>query len=104
MSTLSSTATTPRSSIELTKSAFKVHTTSIAPLSIHTTQSKPNKIWQSVKRHVRQHHESVNAVYANYYGQGHERRVMLGSDGVRRFDGQDKAQEVWVYERGMYGR
>jgi hypothetical protein len=56
-------------------------------LSSQPSTSKANKLWTSIKRHVKEHHESVNAVYANYYGQG-----SLGTGTGRR-------QEIWEYKR-----
>ena len=97
--TPSSTATTPRTSIELAKSAFKQPIVSITPLesslssSTHTTTPKSKSLWQFVKRHVKEHHDSVNAVYTNYYGQGYKRDVRKKSRGSE-----------WAYERGVYGR
>ncbi|XPS80231.1 hypothetical protein M3J09_012189 [Ascochyta lentis] len=108
MSTTTSTATTPRSSIDLVKSNFKISTTSLSSSSTsQTTQRlKSSELWQSIKRRVREHHESVNAVYANYYGQGHERRVVLGQEHMQgAMQGRSVGKgEVWVYERGVYGR
>lgn len=55
---------------------------------------------------MREHHESVNAVYAHYYGHGYERRVVLGREYMTREMGGTGAggKEVWEYERGVYGR
>lgn len=48
----------------------------------------------------------MNAVYANYYGQGHDRRVALGDEHMKREMGGKTVGkvEVWEYERGVYGR
>ena len=103
--TLSSTATTPRSSVELAKDALKVDTSSLVSYASHTETSqssgKLNRAWQTVKRHAREHHESVNAVYALYYGQGYERQVLMGGERVRAMSGEKRGE--WQYERGVYG-
>ncbi|KAF2269976.1 hypothetical protein CC78DRAFT_528505 [Lojkania enalia] len=32
------------------------------------------KMWESIKKHAKEHHESVNAAYEVYYGQGYNTR------------------------------
>ncbi|KAJ4983637.1 hypothetical protein SVAN01_10848 [Stagonosporopsis vannaccii] len=89
-----STTSTPRSSMSLAKSALVdiapwqgcAQSTSLPP------HSKTSRLWQRVKKHMKEHHESVEAVYANVYGMGSGREQTGG-----------KKQEVWVYERGVYG-
>jgi hypothetical protein len=113
-----STATTPRSSsfLDYTKSAFEVSTTSLTSTTSTTTdqrsssntskpQSRTRQLWTALKRHVKEHHESVNAVYENMYGYGYGRRVVLGEEGVRRvrWTAEGKGPELWVYQRGTYG-
>jgi hypothetical protein len=111
---MSTTTTTPRSSssLDYTKSAFKVSTTSLTstiststdPRSSSNTskpQSKTRKLWAALKRHVKEHHESVNAVYENLYGHGYGRRVVLGEK--VRWTAEGKGPELWVYQRGTYG-
>jgi hypothetical protein len=93
----SSTATTPRSSVELIKAGFKVDTNSFYVPTAQTKCSATGKtgFWTAIKRHFKEHHDSVNAVYANTYG-------WAGAVGAR--GAQTKTQEVWRYERGVYGR
>ncbi|KAH8702886.1 hypothetical protein GQ44DRAFT_717153 [Phaeosphaeriaceae sp. PMI808] len=76
-----STATTPRTSVELAKEAVKSSTSSI---NTSTISSKANSIWASIKRHAKEHHEATNAAFDAYYGQG-----------AMRQRGQ---QEIWVYK------
>jgi hypothetical protein len=110
---MSTTTTTPRSSSSLdhTKSAFEVSTTSLTSTTYTTTdprsgsdtpkpQSKTRKLWATLKRHVREHHESVNAVYENLYGHGYGRQVVLGEK--VRWTAEGKGPELWVYQRGTY--
>ena len=79
-----STATTPRTSIELAKepvvssSAYSVNTAT-------TSKSKVSAIWVAIKRHAKEHHEGVNAAYSAYYGS---------------LDARRPQQEVWEYKRG----
>ncbi|KAH7076147.1 hypothetical protein FB567DRAFT_154700 [Paraphoma chrysanthemicola] len=78
-----STATTPRTSIDLAKdSALTTVTTTPS-----TSSTKARSIWESIKRHAKEHHASTNAAYALYYGQGQMRT---------------RGQEVWEYKRGEY--
>ena len=65
-----------------------------------------------MKKHVREHHESVNAVYAHHYGHGYGRRAVLegGKEGKLngemervRWTAEGKGPELWVYKRGVYG-
>jgi hypothetical protein len=79
-----STATTPRTSVELAKDSHAITTITS---TTSTSSSKARSIWEAVKRHAKEHHESTNAAYALYYGQGQMRT---------------KGQEVWEYKRGEY--
>ncbi|KZM21264.1 uncharacterized protein EKO05_0011492 [Ascochyta rabiei] len=104
MSTTTSTATTPRSSIDIAKSNFNISTSSITSQS--SRKLKMGELWQSIKRHAHEHHKSVNAAYAIFHGPGHERMVALGQEHMQ---GETQGRsgrhgEVWVYERGVYGR
>jgi hypothetical protein len=120
-------ATTPRSSsstsssLDYTKSAFKTSTTSLSSSTLSKPASssgatKARALWTSLKKHMREHHESVNAVYENLYGHGYGRRVMLEGEGAGRFSvgmergmgkvrwtAEGKGPELWVYQRGVYG-
>ncbi|KAF2190621.1 hypothetical protein K469DRAFT_721525 [Zopfia rhizophila CBS 207.26] len=35
-------------------------------------ESNMNKAWKAVKKHAKEHHESVNAAYGAYYGAGRQ--------------------------------
>jgi hypothetical protein len=83
-----STATTPRTSIDLAKDAI---ITSSSSIKTSSASSKARGIWSSIKRYAKEHHEGVNAAYAMYYGQGQERT-------------SGRVQEVWEYKRGEYTR
>jgi hypothetical protein len=111
---MSTTTTTPRSSssLDYSKSDFKTSTTSLTSTTSPTTvsqsssntsksESKTQKLWASLKRHMREYHESVNAVYENLYGHGYGRRVVLGEK--VRWTAEGKGPELWVYQRGTYG-
>ncbi|KAF1847654.1 uncharacterized protein K460DRAFT_363708 [Cucurbitaria berberidis CBS 394.84] len=81
-----STATTPRTSIELAKSAITSSSASLASSSSSLKQpSKAKGIWESIKRH----HQGMNEAYEAYYGQGNMSR-------------SGKQQEIWEYKRGEY--
>ncbi|KAH3962445.1 hypothetical protein HBH70_162130 [Parastagonospora nodorum] len=80
-----STATTPRTSVELAKEAFASSSSSFTTTASSTKKS--SGMWSSIKRHVKEHHEGLNGAYATYYGQG---------QGVQRLG----KQEVWEYKRG----
>ncbi|KAF3036864.1 hypothetical protein E8E11_001863 [Didymella keratinophila] len=99
----SSTATTPRSSVELAKEGLKIETVSLASSQNIGLPRKSAKssIWTTVKRHLKEHHDSVNAVYANTYGWAGGVRARSSATIEER---EAKTQEVWRYERGVYGR
>ncbi|KAF2728212.1 hypothetical protein EJ04DRAFT_516765 [Polyplosphaeria fusca] len=65
------TISSPRSSMDTTKAGS---TSSTSSLTKHTESSNKDsgmkKVWQSIKKHAKEHHESVNAAYEVYYGQG----------------------------------
>jgi hypothetical protein len=86
-----STATTPRTSVELAKDAI---ITSSSSIKTSSSSSKARGVWSSIKRHAKEHHEGVKAAFAVYYGQGQmQGRSTAG-----------KGQDVWEYRRGKYTR
>jgi hypothetical protein len=112
---LSSAVTTPRSSIELAKQAYRIEIPSITTklARSHTSSRRPkSSIWSSIKRYAREHHKIVSAVYTHYYGQGLGRRVGISAEGVRVRGGNREEtseprgarREIWRYEKGVYGR
>ncbi|KAF2030733.1 hypothetical protein EK21DRAFT_64889 [Setomelanomma holmii] len=83
-----STSTTPRTSIDLAKDSASIITTSTSVSSTSASaSSKARSVWESIKRHAKEHHESTNAAYALYYSQGQMRT---------------RGQEIWEYKRGEY--
>ena len=68
-------STTTRSSIDTTKSGkttsneLLIESPILMP-HVAKPSSKTRQAWEFVKRHAREHHESVNAAYATYYGAG----------------------------------
>lgn len=82
-----STATTPRTSVELAKEpVVSSSACSVNTATTSTSKSKVSTIWGAIKRHAKEHHEGVNAAYAAYYGAPDARRPQ---------------QEVWEYKRGV---
>jgi hypothetical protein len=77
-----STATTPRTSVELAKEAAA---SSISITASTSSSSKARGIWSFIKRHAKEHHEGVNSAFAAYYGQGEVKKAQ---------------QEIWEYKRG----
>lgn len=64
-------STTGRSSMETTKTGLTTSTASLLSSTSSTkSPSKAKKVWEKVKKHAKEHHESVNNAYAYYYGQG----------------------------------
>jgi hypothetical protein len=64
----------PRSSMETSKTGFSTSTASISSQVSAKSPSVTKKIWTSIKQHAKEHHESVNAAYSVYYGQGQMQR------------------------------
>jgi hypothetical protein len=60
------------SSFDTTKSLFTSSTASLNTdsNSVDKKDSNVSRVWQAIKKHAKEHHESVNAAYATYYGQG----------------------------------
>ncbi|PSN74697.1 hypothetical protein BS50DRAFT_627978 [Corynespora cassiicola Philippines] len=67
-----------RSSFETTKSAMVTSTISDTSSLLSSTKSPSTakKAWNAVKKHAIEHHKSVNAAYATYYGQGQGRNTV----------------------------
>ncbi|OSS48513.1 hypothetical protein B5807_07696 [Epicoccum nigrum] len=95
-----STTSTPRSSssLDYTKPAFNFSTTSLTSTACSTrTKLAPGSkaaksLWAALKKHIREHHESVNAVYAHLYGHGYGRKVVLGKK--ERWTAEGKGPEL----------
>jgi hypothetical protein len=72
-------STTTLSSIDTLKSGKTTSTVYlVSSASSAKTPSKTQQAWKSVKKHAREHHESVNAAYALYYGQSLARPAVNG--------------------------
>ena len=65
------------------------------------SESRTRRLWAALKKHVKEHHENVNAVYENLYGGGYGRGVVRGEK--VRWTKEGKGPELWVYQRGEYG-
>ncbi|KAF2792796.1 hypothetical protein K505DRAFT_325905 [Melanomma pulvis-pyrius CBS 109.77] len=68
-----------------TKTAYTTYTTtSLLPSS--KPPSLPKKAWTALKKHAKEHHESVNAAHSHYYepvhGQAYVPRQMEKTEGV----------------------
>lgn len=77
-----STATTPRTSIDLVKTPSISTDTLASSSSSQAYSSKAKGIWQAIKRH----HQELNCAFETYYGQG-------------QHSSAQKQQEVWEYKR-----
>jgi hypothetical protein len=67
---------TPRLSLDSTKTGFTTSTTSTTSTLDKDTgaqplqpQSLPKRAWTAIKKAAMEHHESVNAAHQLYYGQ-----------------------------------
>jgi hypothetical protein len=65
----------PGSTSTSTRPSFDSKVSASSTLSAHSqssvkSTSSMNKAWKAVKRHAKEHHESVNGAYAAYYGAG----------------------------------
>jgi hypothetical protein len=79
-----SNSTTPRTSLSLVKEPIASCSSSFTTTSSSTSSSKGKNVWSSIKRHVKEHHDGMNAAYVAYYG---------GGSSVAR------KQEVWQDKR-----
>lgn len=71
ISALSKLAPSTRPSLDSKLSAAStLSSTSQASQASQTSTSPLSKAWKSVKKHAKEHHESVNGAYATYYGAG----------------------------------
>ncbi|EUC45069.1 hypothetical protein COCMIDRAFT_96438 [Bipolaris oryzae ATCC 44560] len=89
-----STTTTPRTSTDKLNSwkslSSAISVRSSACASTLKEPSKTRSLWNSIKRHTQEHHQSLNAAYATYYGQGSYLDEHCGA----------RNQEHWRYRRG----
>lgn len=68
-------SSTTRSSIDTFKSGKSTSNDSLieSPITMPAVTKSPSKTrqaWEFVKKHAKEHHESVNAAYAVYYSAG----------------------------------
>jgi hypothetical protein len=55
----------------LNKKSKRIKVKMIAPGRKSSTSKNAHGIWASLKRHVKEHHKSLDTAFAVYYGQGH---------------------------------